>query len=131
MLYMKFLIVDDSPEMRQMIGTVVADTGDQILELEDGEHLVATYAAYRPDWILMDIQMKHVGGLQATQQLKELFPDARVIIVTQYGDRHFRDQARAANADAYILKDDLSVLRNLVRERKPGLGKAGEVNAKQ
>jgi len=121
---MKFLIVDDSPEMRQMIGTVVADKDDQILELEDGEHLVDTYATFRPDWILMDIQMKHVGGLQATHQLKQQFPDARVIIVTQYGDRHFRDQAHAVQADAYILKDDLSVLRNLVRAESPYLGKS-------
>ena len=124
MSHMKFLIVDDSPEMRQMIGAVVADKDDQILELEDGEHLVATYVTYRPDWILMDIQMKHVGGLQATLELKQQFPDARVIIVTQYGDRHFRDQAHAVQADAYILKDDLSVLRNLVRGENPCLGKS-------
>jgi len=128
---MKFLIVDDSSEMRQMIGTVVADKDDQIVELEDGEHLVATYVSYRPDWILMDIQMKHVGGLQATLELKQQFPDARVVIVTQYGDRHFRDQAHAAKADAYIMKDDLSVLRDIVRGNSPGFEKAGEANAKR
>ena len=130
MCHMIFLIVDDSSEMRKMIGSVIANECDQIFELENGEQVVAAYIAHRPDWILMDIQMKHGGGLQATQELKEQFPGARVIIVTQYDDRHFRDQAMAAHADAYILKDDLSVLRNLVRGENPGVETSGGVKAK-
>lgn len=108
---MKFLILDDSAIMRQAIKNIVAQPGDETVECPSGMGVVGAYEAFRPDWVLMDIKMEPVNGIEATQELKAAHPEARIAIVTHYGDEEFRDAAKAAGADAFFLKDNLSVIR--------------------
>lgn len=112
MLPMKLLIVDDNDIMRQMIKGIVAQPADQVQECSDGRSVVSTYEAFRPDWVLMDINMNTLNGLQATRMLKAVYPEARVAIVTNYGDQEFRDEAKAAGAEKYFLKDNLPAIRD-------------------
>jgi len=55
----------------------------------------------------MDIRMPKVNGIKATENLKKKFPEAHVIIVTNYSDQEFRDAAKEAGAEQYFLKDNL------------------------
>ena len=109
---MKILIVDDNPLMRQAIRTIVAHPEDQIAECPDGKSVVSAFEAFKPDWVLMDVKMKPINGIQATRDLKAAFPNAHVAIVTNYGDQEFKDEAKAAGADQYFLKDNLPAIRN-------------------
>ncbi len=109
-----------------MIRAVVADLAEAICECVDGSEAVATYSREhygRDDRVLMDLQMPGVDGLEATRRLLAAFPEAQVIIVTQYGDAHLREAARQAGACGYVLKDDLLDLRRLLEgadlERRP------------
>ena len=111
MLSMKILIVDDSPVMRQTIKSIVASPQDETQECEDGASVLTAYESFHPDWVLMDMNMPHTTGIQATRSLKAVHPDAHVAIVTNYGDQEFRDEARAAGADEYFLKDNLPMIR--------------------
>lgn len=109
---MKLLIVDDNPLMRQAIKTIVANPEDQTVECSDGMSVVSAFEAFKPDWVLMDVKMKPVNGIQATRDLKAAFPNAHVAIVTNYGDQEFKDEAKAAGAEKYFLKDNLPAIRN-------------------
>ena len=63
---MTVLIVDDSPEFRALIRTVLAGLVDDVHECADGDEAVAAYGVRRPDWVLMDLRMGRIGGLEAT-----------------------------------------------------------------
>ncbi len=56
-----------------------------------------------------------MDGLEATRRLRTAFPDARIIIVTQFGDAHLRAAAAAAGASDYVRKDNLLELRRLLQ----------------
>ena len=112
----KLLIVDDSAEMRQLLKSIVRKTADEVLECEDGDEVLAAFSAYQPDWVLMDVEMKRMDGLQATANLLKLHPDAKVIIVTQHIDLQTRVAASEAGARFFIGKDDLLSLRSLIKD---------------
>ncbi len=112
----KLLIVDDSAEMRQLLKSIVKKTADEVIECEDGDEVLAAFVACKPDWVLMDVEMKRMDGLRATANLVKLHPQAKVIIVTQHVDVHTRVAASEAGARFFIGKDDLLSLRSLIKE---------------
>ena len=111
---MTVLIVDDSPQFRALIRTVVADLADAVHECADGDEAVAAYGAQRPDWVLMDLRMARVGGLEATRRLVAADLTARVVIVTDYDDVHWRAAAAEAGAYGFVSKDNLLEVRRLL-----------------
>jgi two-component system response regulator DegU len=108
---MKVLIVEDNAVMREMIKRMVGDLADEISECEDGNQALAAYEAGCPDWVLMDIEMPGMDGITATRSLIKTHPEARVIIVTDYGDKPLRAAARAVGARGYVLKENLIEVR--------------------
>ena len=108
---MTVLIVDDNPQFRELIRTVLAGLADDVNECADGDEAVAAYRARRPDWVLMDLQMARVGGLEAIRRLLAADPTARVVVVTDYDDVHWRAAALEAGARGYVLKDNLLDVR--------------------
>ena len=115
---MKVLIVEDNPQMRRLIHTVVADLAETVTECSDGDEAVAAYAAQQfsaDDRVLMDLQMARIGGLEATHRLRAAFPEANIIIVTQHDDPHWRAAATQAGACGFVLKGNLLDLRLLLQ----------------
>jgi CheY-like chemotaxis protein len=108
---MKILIAEDSLPMRRMIRRVVAGFADEISECGNGSEACVVYAAIRPDWVLMDIEMPDLNGIEATERICAEFPDARIIIVTNYDDPLLREAARRAGALGYVNKENLIDLR--------------------
>ena len=104
---MNLLIVEDNEVTRNLLRRMVAGLASVIYECSDGAEALAAYAAHQPAWVLMDIRMKRMDGLQATRQIKAAFPSARVIIVTNYDDADSREAAREAGACEYVLKENL------------------------
>ena len=119
---MKILIVDDNPQMRQMIRAVVIDLAEEVSECANGQEAVAVYTAQQltgDDRVLMDLQMPGGGGLEATRRIRATFPEAQIIIVTQYDDQHWRAAATKAGACGYLLKENLLELRQILKKPLP------------
>ena len=62
----------------------------------------------------MDIEMGEVNGLTATRKIKRDYPDARIIIVTNYDDMRLRETATSVGACGYLLKENLHELGTLL-----------------
>jgi len=112
---MKVMIVDDSAEVRRMITSFIGDLVSEFVECDDGCEALATYAEHRPDLVLMDYQMTRMNGFHATRAIKKDFPDAYIVIVSQWDSAALREAAKDSGADAYINKKSLLPLRDLVR----------------
>ncbi len=101
------LIVDDSQPMRELIKMTLAGVAEIVGECSDGADALAAYERLRPDWILMDIEMKNVDGITATSQITTAYPEARIMIVTDYNDDSLRRAAFDAGASRYVVKENL------------------------
>ncbi len=114
---MNFLIVEDNERMRNMLRSIVAELASETHECSDGSEALAAYAEHLPDWVLMDVKMKEMDGIAATRQIKNSFPGARIIIVSDYDDHELRLAARAAGASDYVVKESLLELCGILRVR--------------
>jgi CheY-like chemotaxis protein len=110
----KLLIVDDNAEVRRMIRRCLGDLADEINEIDDGANAFAAYKSFIPDWVLMDIKMKQVNGVAATAEIKAAYPEANIVIVTNYNDDRLRETAASAGACGYVLKENLLDLRGML-----------------
>jgi CheY-like chemotaxis protein len=115
---MRILIVEDNSIIRQLLREFLRDVAE-VFECADGDEVLAAFTLLRPDWVVMDVQMKRVGGIAATQLLTNAFPDARVVMLSKHCDEYIKLAAKAAGATEYLVKDDLAVLRAFLLDSCP------------
>jgi CheY-like chemotaxis protein len=113
---MNILIVEDSQQMRQTIKSFLCDLMEDMYECADGSGALTAYTRWRPDWVLMDLEMPEVDGFTAARQIKALYPEAKIVIVSNYKDAELYRAARGAGACAYVAKEDLLSLRRILTE---------------
>lgn len=103
---MRILLVDDDDGFRSaVLGLLIQGEGPvEVEEAADGEAAVSMASSRPPDLVLMDLTMPRVNGLEATRRLKTRWPDLPVIILTVHDDPTYERTARAAGADAFLLK---------------------------
>ena len=108
----RILLCEDQTLMRQGLHTVLElEPGFQVVaEAEDGEQAVKRYAELQnqgqgPDIVLMDVQMPHQNGVQATAAITTVYPGARIIILTTFDYEDYVFEAVKAGAMGYLLKD--------------------------
>jgi CheY-like chemotaxis protein len=109
------LIADDNPDVRRMIRYLLEDIDTEVVECSDGGAAIEAFEDLRPDWLLVDINMQPVDGLTAMRTILEKHPGARIIIISQYQDARTRDTALAMGANAFVGKEDLMSVRDLIR----------------
>ncbi len=101
--YMLIKIVDDSPNMREAIKSVLSGLSTEFIESGDGDEAVKQYSSRMPDLVIMDIRMERMDGIATTRAIRSKYPEARVVVVTQYDDDDLRIAAREAGAIGYVL----------------------------
>ncbi|GAB4420392.1 MAG: response regulator transcription factor [Anaerolineae bacterium] len=101
------MLVDDHPLFRQGLRRVLEAEEDLevIMEVADGEEGLRLAKQLLPHVVIMDINLPHMNGLQATRELKQAAPEVAVIMLTAYHDDEQIFHAVRAGAAAYFPKD--------------------------
>lgn len=115
----KLLIVDDHAPLRRTVRQLFDEPGVTILEASSGEEAVKLFGTEHPDWVVMDIRMPGMGGLKAIEALRQLDAAARVIVISQFTDPEYVEQARQAGAIEFVNKEDMAHLVDIVRGGSP------------
>jgi two-component system, NarL family, response regulator LiaR len=102
----RVVFVDDHEMVRIGVSAYLSAQPDieVVGEAADGKKGVELALELRPDIILMDLVMKEMDGIEATRQIIEAWPDAKVIIVTSFLDDEKVYPALEAGATSYMLK---------------------------
>lgn len=102
----RLLVADDHGLLRAgLIALLNAESGMMVVGEADDEHsAVSLTVEKRPDVVLMDISMPDSGGIEATRRIKQLVPEARILIMTVHEDKGLMQEAIRAGAMGYILK---------------------------
>ncbi len=100
----KILVVDDEKAVCKELRRFLEGKGYEVSEAHDGDEAVAKYTLERPDVVLLDIRMPGKDGVETLHELKELDPDASVIMVTAVHEEDIAKQAMAEGAFDYITK---------------------------
>jgi DNA-binding NarL/FixJ family response regulator len=101
------LIVDDQSLFREGLRTLlsVQPDIDVVGEAGNGEEALRIAVQVRPNVILMDLRMPVMNGVTATQRLREILPQSRVIVLTTFDDDENVFEGLRAGAVGYLLKD--------------------------
>lgn len=101
------MLVDDQQLMLEGLRSLIStsDLIQVVATAQSGESALELLQTHHPDLILMDIQMPGMGGVKATQQIKALYPDVVILILTTFDDDVFIIDALRFGANGYLLKD--------------------------
>ena len=102
------VLADDHVMFRQGVKRIIEETpGLEVVgEANDGLELLSLLKAQLPELVLLDISMPHLRGLEATREIKKLYPRVKVIFLTMHRSKEFLQQALEAGADGFLLKED-------------------------
>lgn len=103
----RVFLVDDHPHGREGMREIIGSDPDFTVvgEAASGEEAIARIDDVLPDLVLMDINMPGMGGLEATQQLKFLYPSLKIVMVTVSDDITHLFEAIKRGAQGYLFKN--------------------------
>lgn len=100
------LIVDDNPDNLTLTQILLECEGYTLCCVEDAEQALRALETFRPQLILMDVQLPGIDGLELTRLLRRepRFDDVRIVALTAYAMKGDEDGVRAAGCNGYITK---------------------------
>jgi two-component system NarL family response regulator len=101
------LLVDDHALLRTGVANIINQEPDLrvVAEAGNGVEAVEAFERHRPDVTLLDLRMPVMDGVEVVRRIREIDPQARVIVLTTYDTDHEIARALKAGAKAYVLKD--------------------------
>ena len=106
MAKIKVLLADDHAIVREGVKMILAREPDfeVVGEAQDGRQALELVERMKPNVVVMDISMPGMGGIEATQQVKEGHPGVNVIALTMHEDESYVFKLLRAGASGYVLK---------------------------
>ena len=113
----RILLVDDSGLARRLLRTIFEEAGYEVSEATDGLSALERYAVERPDAVLLDLVMRGMYGLDVLEKMRQMDPDARVIVVSADIQESSQQLVQEAGASAFLVKPvDRERVLNVVRD---------------
>ena len=126
------VVADDHALIREEIKRILGKCAEIELvgEAADGFEVLALVEKLPPDMVILDISMPNLGGLGATRQIKRLYPNVKVLILTMHNNWEYFHSSILAGANGYLLKEEANteLFSAIEKVRKgevyvsPGLG---------
>jgi DNA-binding NarL/FixJ family response regulator len=100
------IIVDDHLILRQGLKSLltIENIATVIGEASNGKDFIDLLSTLKPDLVLMDIDMPHMNGMEATQKALELMPDLKIIAFTMFGEEEYYYKMIDLGVKGFILK---------------------------
>ncbi len=102
----RILLVDDDPLILFTLEKVILQQRDQLVVagVRNGQEALAFLQHNHVDVILLDIQMPYMSGIDCLQQIRKLYPEIIVILLTSFDEEHYIIEGLARGARSYLLK---------------------------
>jgi len=116
------LVVDDEQSVRNVARLMLTRSGYDVLTAVDGRQAVGMYKRHAEDIdvVLLDMTMPHMGGKEAFRQIREIRPDAKIILCSGYSEQDARGRFGATGLAGFLQKpyelDKLTRILNTVIE---------------
>jgi len=98
------LVIDDSALSRRILRRILEAEGHLVREAGDGMVALEQYLLDQPDLVLLDMTMRGMHGLDVLSKLREMDPQARVIVATADIQRSTRELVDAAGGSGFVSK---------------------------
>jgi DNA-binding NarL/FixJ family response regulator len=108
---MRALIVDDHDIIRKGVRTILSERKDIEIcaEAADGRDAIEKARELKPDVIIMDVGMPHLGGFQAAREIKKFLPDVRIVFLSMHDGHEAIEQSKLVGAQGYVRKTRASL----------------------
>ncbi len=102
------VLADDHAMFREGIRQIIERIEDIFIsgEVNDGLELLELLKRSCPDLVILDISMPNLRGLEAIREIKKLYPQVKILVLTMHRKKEFIRQALADGADGFLLKED-------------------------
>lgn len=102
------ILAEDHVLVRQGLRRIIQEDPaiQEIYEARDGVELLELLKEYTPDVVILDISMPRLGGLEAAQIIKTLYPMMKILILTMHKGKHIFKKALEIGVNGYLLKED-------------------------
>src|SRR5262245_39286813 len=100
----RVLLADDHADVADLLRSILETEFDVVAIVTDGTELVAAARVLAPDVIVSDIAMPGMNGIEATKEILQRTPDARVVLITSHDETGVRRRALAIGALGYVPK---------------------------
>lgn len=98
------LIVDDEPFIRQILSRIVSREGYEVTDVSDGNKALQALESKKFDFVISDIKMPEMDGIELLGHIKSRFPEIKVLLITAYSGAYTAQDAIADGADQFITK---------------------------
>lgn len=104
----RIVLADDHILFRHGIKRIIDEmSGAQVVgEANDGQETIDMVKDLQPDLAILDISMPKLRGIEACREIRRLFPDVKILMLTMHKDKEYLYQALSAGAQGYLLKED-------------------------
>jgi DNA-binding NarL/FixJ family response regulator len=103
----RIMVVEDQQLIRRAFATMLGLEADieVVAQAADGAEAIELVRRFRPDVVLMDMQMPRLGGVAATKKILAEFPATQIVVLSTFDTDDLVFEAISAGAHAYLLKD--------------------------